>query len=128
MGGSRVKASPRSAPELEALTKIYYASPNDLADFQEIQEQDLPKVYHTLLAHHLHMTVTLEAHSGCPVEVEVLATRRPPQPTINAKILLRRMSDQGVVLFGIVRITRSLLPAEVRQEIESEFHAAGHDL
>jgi chorismate-pyruvate lyase len=119
MGGNRLNASPRSAPELEALTKIYYASPNDLADFQVIQEQDLPPVYHTLLAHHLHMTVTLEAHSGCPVEVEVLRSERTATH-YQRKILLRRMSDQGVVLFGIVRITLALLPTEVRQEIETE--------
>ena len=119
MGGNRVKASPRSAPELEALAKIYYASPDNLADFQEIQEQDLPRIYHTLLAHHQHMTVTLEAHNGCPVEVEVLLSETTATH-YQRKVLLRRMGDRGVVLFGIVRITRGLLPAQVRQEIESE--------
>jgi chorismate-pyruvate lyase len=114
-----LKASPRSAPELEALTKIYYAAPDDLADFREIDEEDLPPIYHTLLAHQQHMTVTLEAHSGCPVEVEVLRSERT-STHYQRKVLLRRMSDGGAVLFGIVRITRSLLPAAVRDEIESE--------
>ncbi|MCH5372789.1 MAG: hypothetical protein JJ992_02345, partial [Planctomycetes bacterium] len=36
------------------------------------------------------------------------------------KVLLRRVTDQGVVLFGIVRITRSLLAPDVRDEIETE--------
>jgi chorismate-pyruvate lyase len=114
-----VKAPPRSAPELEALTRIFYASPDALADFCQISEQDLPAIYHALLAHHQHMTVTLEAHSGCPVEVDVLLSEITATH-YHRKILLRRMSDQGVVLFGIVRITRGLLPAEVREEIESE--------
>ena len=109
-----MKASPRSTPELEALTRIFYASPDDLADFREIDEQDLPAIYHALLAHHQHMTVTLEAHSGCPVEVDVLLSE-VTTTHYHRKIVLRRISDQGVVLFGIVRITRGLLPAEVRK-------------
>ncbi|TVS19892.1 MAG: hypothetical protein EA424_06785 [Planctomycetaceae bacterium] len=112
-------ASPRSAPELEALTKIYYASPDELAGFREIQEDDLPSIYHTLLAHHQHMTVTLEAHNGCPLEVDVLRSETT-KTHYHRKVLLRRIGDQEVVLFGIVRINRGLLPAEVRTEIEAE--------
>ncbi len=118
-GKGRVNASLRSTPELEALTKIYYASPNELAGFREMQENDLPSIYHTLLAHHQHMTVTLEAHNGCPVEVDVLRSETT-ETHYHRKVLLRRLSDQEVVLFGIVRINRTLLPAEVRDEIESE--------
>ena len=114
-----MKASPRSAPELEALTKIYYAAPHELAGFREIQESDLPSIYHTLLAHHQHMTVTLEAHNGCPVEVDVLRSETT-KTHYHRKVLLRRIGDQGVVLFGIVRINRGLLPAVVREEIEAE--------
>ena len=101
------------------MTRIFYPSPDALADFCQIVEHDLPSIYHTLLAHHQHMTVTLEAHSGCPLDVDVLLSE-VTATHYHRKILLRRMSDQGVVLFGIVRITRGLLPAAVREEIESE--------
>ncbi len=114
-----MKASPRSAPELDALARLYYARAEDLADFREVSEEDLPPTYRSLLAHHQHMTVTLEAHNGCPVEVDVLLSEKT-DTHYQRKVLLRRVTDQGVVLFGIVRITRSLLAPEIRAEIEAE--------
>ena len=114
-----MKASPRSAPELDALAKLYYASVDDLADFREITEEDLPPAYRMLLAHHQHMTVTLEAHNGCPLEVDVLVSEKT-ETHYQRKVLLRRLTDRAVVLFGIVRITRGLLAPDIREQIEAE--------
>jgi len=109
----------RSTPELEALTRLYYASIDELAAFREVDEADLPPVYHMLLAHHQHMTVTLEAHNGCPVEVGVFQSR-VSNTLYTRKVVLRRITDDAVVLFGIVRITRSLLAPDILAEIEAE--------
>jgi chorismate-pyruvate lyase len=114
-----VNGPPRSAPELEALAKVYYDSASDLAQFRQLREDDLPPDYRMLLAHHQHMTVTLEAHNGCPVQVDVIQSNATDRH-YTRKVVLRRFTDQAVVLFGIVRITRSLLDPEILKEIESE--------
>lgn len=111
--------SPRSTPELEALAKLYFPSLEDLGVFLEIGEEDLPAVFRMLLAHHQHMTVTLEAHNGCPLEVEVLQATKT-DTHYQRKVLLRRTSDQSVVLFGIARLTWGLLAPDIQDEIESQ--------
>jgi chorismate-pyruvate lyase len=79
----------------------------------------MPAVYRSLLAHEHHMTVTVEAHHGCPVDVRVLA--RHVTPTRYAReIVLTRQSDGRAVQYGIMRINLACLDAEVRDEIRSE--------
>jgi chorismate-pyruvate lyase len=114
-----VNTSQRSAPELEALARLYYDSVEELGSFGEVGEADLPPDYRMLLAHHQHMTVTLEAHNGCEVEVEVLQSCSTDSH-YQRKVILRRTIDDAVVLFGIVRITRGLLAPDIMDEIEAQ--------
>jgi chorismate-pyruvate lyase len=118
-GYDPVYVTQRSTPELAALAGLYYGSVEELGKFQEVGETGLPSVYRMLLAHDKHMTVTLEAHYGCPVEVAVLDSTRTDMH-YRRKVVLKRQTDGGVVLFGIVRITRALLSPEIRDEIEGE--------
>jgi chorismate-pyruvate lyase len=114
-----VKVTARSAPELQALCQLYYDAVDQLGDFDELDEIELPHPYRTLLAHDEHMTVALESYHGCPVAVYPLRSETTSTHYCR-KTTLRRESDNAVVLFGIVRITRALLAAEIRAAIEGE--------
>ncbi len=111
--------SRRSTPELEALARLYYESVDDLGHFQEVSELDMPPDYRGLLAHDQHMTETLETFHACGLTVQVLESTVTDKH-YRRKVLLRRKRDDAVVLFGIVRVTRALLPPEIRDAIEAE--------
>jgi chorismate-pyruvate lyase len=65
------------------------------------------------------MTVNLEGHHGCPVEVVVIESNMS-EAHYWRKIVLKRRDDGVAVLFGIVRLARSLLADHIRSRIESE--------
>ena len=109
----------RATPELEVLAGLYYETVAELGRFEELGEKDLPPAYRTLLAHDEHMTEALEAYHACELAVEVLEST-VGETHYRRKVILRRKRDQAVVLFGIVRVTRALLPTEIRDAIEAE--------
>lgn len=108
-----------SRPDLQSLANLFFEDPGDLGEFTEIPVEQLPDPYRQLLGHTHHMTVTVENYHQSPVDVEVL-DKRINDTHYSRKILLRRQSDNGVVQFGIVRLNRTALSPEVRDEIESE--------
>jgi len=114
-----VKASHRSAVELEVMAQLYYPAVESLGEFVELSPADMPPASRDLLAHDRHMTVAVEAFHGCPVNVVVLDSRQTENHYIR-KILLTRTRDDAVVMFGIVRIMRCLLIPVVREQIEGE--------
>ena len=59
------------------------------------------------------MTVTVEAHHGCPVDVKVL-DKVMTQRHYARKILLLRSTDACVVQFGIMRVCLEYLDPPVR--------------
>lgn len=77
-----------------------------------------PAYARELLAHHSHMTVTLERHHGGPVSVEVAKSTRDGDRYAR-KIILRR-PDGRVVLYGIMRFDFRHCSAEVRDRILEE--------
>src|SRR5688572_4888336 len=111
--------TPSVRPDLPTLAGLFYTYPQDIGEFHEVAAGDMPPVYRQLLAHEGHMTETVEAFYGCPVDVEVIA-KHITGTHYARKILLRRQSDQAVVQFGIARLTLEYLSPEVRREIESE--------
>ncbi|MGE0759847.1 MAG: hypothetical protein AB7F89_11370 [Pirellulaceae bacterium] len=111
--------SGRATPELSALLDLFYQDAGQVGVFTEVQPADLPDVPRQLLAHDKHMTVTVEAFHGCPVDVKVLESRTSATHYAR-RILLHRQSDGQVVLFGLVRLALAVLDPEVRREIESE--------
>lgn len=114
-----VTPSRRATPELKALGNLFYLSLEELGEFQEASEDELPETARKLLWHDEHMTVTVEAHHQSPVDVRVLNTHVTPTH-YSRRILLTRQSDGRVVQFGIVRLNSTFLGEDVRQEIESE--------
>ena len=107
------------APDLDTLIGLFHQSRDDLGQFREVEPADMPPVARTLLAHENHMTVTVEAHYGCPVNVRVLR-RKSSQTHYAREILLTRRDDDQVVQYGIMRVNLSYLSPAVRAEIERE--------
>lgn len=120
--------TPRTTtPILQALAGLFYSSQEELGVFQELGSPDVPQPYRQLLAHHKHMTVSVEAHHKSPVDVQVLAVSRD-NDHYSRKILLSRKSDGRVVQFGIVRLHLPFLDEAVRHEIEQESTPLGRIL
>lgn len=110
-----------TAPNLETLIGLFYADgeTDKLGRFRETSGEQMPPWFRSLLDHNEHMTVTVESHHRCPVDVEVLQTQ-VTDTHYSRKILLRRQRDRGVVQFGIVRLCFEYLDPEVRAEIEAQ--------
>jgi hypothetical protein len=103
-------------PALDYLASLFYSDLAELGTFEEVLAEAMPDPYRTLLAHHEHMTVAVERYHGCPVDVQVLASRRDGDYYFR-KIILHRQSDRRVVLFGIPRLNLRLVDDEVKAEI-----------
>lgn len=106
-------------PDLAALVSVFYRALRGLGDFELVEAEQAPPVYRRLLAHDDHMTVTVERHHGCPVDVQVLEKHQTDSHYAR-KILLTCESDNKVVLFGIMRVALELLGAQVCRDIEDE--------
>lgn len=106
------------SPDLEALLALF--PPADyLRAWAYVPAAQVPQPYHRLLVHEHHMTVTVEAHHKCAVDVVVL-DRRHDGDLYARKILLTRHSDGRVVQFGLVRIHLEFTSPDVRAEIVAE--------
>ncbi len=81
-----------------------------------IAGEEVPPPYHGLLVHTEHMTVTVEAFYGSPVDVKVMACQRRGNE-YSRKILLTTKPDGKVVQFGLVRIDLGVCPDAVRDAI-----------
>lgn len=64
------------------------------------------------------MTVTVESHHGCPVDVQVFGVKDQGD-FYSRKIALLKQSDHRIVQYGIVRINRTAMLPEVQAEIEA---------
>jgi chorismate-pyruvate lyase len=113
--------------QLERLVRLFFDATQDLGVFTEIAAEQIPQPQHDLLAHQQHMTVTVQQHHGCDVDLRVLASR-VDQSFYARQILLTRQSDNAVVQYGIMRLDLSILDASVRAEIESQGEPLGRIL
>jgi chorismate-pyruvate lyase len=114
-------------PALDHLASLFYVNLAELGTFEEVLAEAMPQPYRRLLAHHEHMTVSVEKHHGCPVDVEVM-TAKQNGDYYSRKIILHRQSDRRVVLFGIPRLNLRLVDDDVRREILSENKPLGRVL
>jgi hypothetical protein len=103
---------------LAAITAPFYPRLAELGEFVEVQPEDMPQDYQTLLAHDDHMTVTVEAFHGSLVDVRVLAEHREGDVYTRSS-LLELQSNRRVVQLGIMRINMQGLSPVVREEIEA---------
>jgi len=104
---------------LDTLTELFYPSRDQLGEFLPIEADELPQQYHVLLAHHDHMTVTVEAWHNSLMQLRVLQEKRE-RDYYARKIVLARQRDGVVVQFGIMRIDLRDLPDIVRLELQSQ--------
>lgn len=107
---------------LERLTPLvaeFYDDPDALGRFTSVTGRDMAEAYRDLLAHEHHMTVTVERHHGCHVDVRVL-DKRTTSTHYSRQILLTRQSDGAVVQYGIMRVALEHLDADTVAEILAE--------
>jgi chorismate-pyruvate lyase len=116
---------PSSAPPHSALPTPHFFFPLVVVDallwhadsaVAVIAAPAIPEPYRGLLAHTHHMTVTVEAHYGCPVDVRVLDSGRTGND-YHRRIVLTLHGTNRIVQYGLVRINLELLDAAVRHEI-----------
>jgi chorismate-pyruvate lyase len=122
-----VDASQWATPDLQELVDLFYDSPEELGEFEEVEADQLPPNYRQLLAHHSHMTVTLEEFHRSMVDVRVLDSITS-NSHYSRTIVLHRKSDSRAVQYGIVRLHRSFLEDEVFEEIVEQREPLGRIL
>ncbi len=120
-------ASHWATPDLQELVDLFYEFPEELGEFEEVTASELPPNYRQLLAHHSHMTVTLESFHHSLVDVKVLQSK-VAQSHYSRLIVLNRQSDQRPVQLGIVRLHRSFLGDDVFEEIATQKEPLGRIL
>ena len=113
------RRNPAVSELIDSLTELFFSSLDELGEFESIETYELPEEYQSLLAHHDHMTVTVEAWHNSLVDVRVLKEYRDGK-FYARKILLTLQRDGSPVQYGIMRINLSDLPEIVRMEIESQ--------
>ncbi len=84
---------------IDTLIELFYSSRDDLGKFSSIEADELSDQYRSLLAHHDHMTVTLEAWHNSLVEIRVLE-ERCDRERYARRIVLARQRDGVPVQFG----------------------------
>ena len=104
--------------ELTRLTALFPDSARLIKTVEHTPASTTPEPYRSLLVHDHHMTVTMEQHHGCSVNVSVLAADHSP-PIYARKIILTRSDDGRPVQFGIVRFNFEYVTPQVRDEILS---------
>jgi chorismate-pyruvate lyase len=114
-------------PDLKTLVGLFYADASELAGFQEVEADEVPEPFRRLLVHQEHMTVTVEAFHGCPVDVQAMQVKETGKHYCRTS-LLRRQSDGRVVQFGIVRLDKTTLPQAAQREIEGRGKPLGRVL
>ena len=107
------------APDLETLLSLFYQDAAEFGMIDATTADDMPTVAQKLLDHEHHMTVTVEDHHHCEVDVQVLETLFTGQ-AYSRKILLSKQTDRTVVQFGIVRLNFEFLATHIQQEILAE--------
>ena len=102
--------------ELKSLTELI---PDEEPLFEKVEHVPpavIPLAYQKMLVHDQHMTVTMEAYHGCPVDVSII-DRRLDGDVYSRKILLLKHGTNDVVQFGIVRFDFRYVSEAIREEI-----------
>ena len=93
-------------------------------DFLEISPEEMPSIPRQLLVHQKHMTRTLNAHYGVPVDVHVMERHRDGD-LYSRKIFLTARESKVVVEYGLVRLDFRYMPHNVRDTILQEHAPLG---
>ncbi|MEM7315738.1 MAG: hypothetical protein AAF497_21580 [Planctomycetota bacterium] len=109
----------KPTPDARELMRLFYDEPATACDLSQVAYEQVPEPYHQLLVHNAHMTVSVESHHGTAVNVEVLDIEENDEH-YSRKILLRRITDDVVVQFGIVRLHHRLIPPIAWKRIRNQ--------
>lgn len=110
-------SAPADGPDLGQLLALF--PPADyLQQTEFVPAAQVPEPFRHLLVHEHHMTVTVEAHHGDLVDVQVL-DHKLTGDSYARKILLSLQKSKKVVQFGLVRVRLEFCSPEVRAEILS---------
>jgi chorismate-pyruvate lyase len=104
-----------AGPDLEELINLFPGT-DDMAGWEPVPADNVPPPYQQLLVHEHHMTVTVEAHHGSLVDVQVLAENLQGD-SYARKILLVTRNDHRVVQYGIMRINLGYCSDAVRAAV-----------
>ena len=88
------------------LISLFCVDGRAFGDVAAVDPADVPAAERSLLDHRSHMTVTMERHHGCAVDLQVVSDRRgdPAEGRWYAREIVLRRGDGAVVQYGIVRI------------------------
>ncbi|MDB5386610.1 MAG: hypothetical protein JWM11_2256 [Planctomycetaceae bacterium] len=102
--------------ELDSLMQLFPSGEPLISHAEHIPSALTPEPYKSLLVHSHHMTVTMESHHHCTVDVRVLEEQLQSKDYCR-KILLLKSGTETVVQFGIVRLHLQYISQPVRDEI-----------
>ncbi len=106
-------------PDLGDLLSLFPATADDIAACEVLPVSQGPPADRALLDHEDHMTITMEARHGAPVEVCVL-DRKAEDHLYARRIVLTLHGSDRIVLYGLVIIDFRFCDPEVRSEIVAE--------
>jgi chorismate-pyruvate lyase len=102
--------------ELKSLTSLFPEKNVLIEKAEHVPIALVPELYRTLLAHDHHMTVTMEEHHDCKVDVQILDRKETDQYYCR-KIILSKSGTDQVVQFGIVKFDFQYVTEAVKNEI-----------
>jgi chorismate-pyruvate lyase len=109
------------------LAELFFPNLDVLGQFDPVAVDELPDDYRSLLAHHDHMTVALEAWHNSHVEIEAIDEWHDDASYARTSVL-RRQTDSRAIQFGIMRIWLADLPETAQNEITTKRSPLGRVL
>ena len=106
--------------ELLSLTKRFPEYEALFLRAEHIPSAVTPEPYKTMLVHDHHMTLAMEGHHNCTVDVRVLDSNLSGSEYAR-KIQLLKHGTETIVMFGIIRFHLEYVTVAVRNEV-----LAGH--
>ena len=109
------------------LDEFYARSGASLPPLQQIDAEEVPEPYKTLLVHQSDMTSTLETFHKCSIHLRVIGRQRTGDEYCREVVLLLDGSEQPVE-FGAIKIYLDRFTADGREQILAERWPLGHIL
>ena len=102
--------------ELLSLTRLFPEPETLFLRAEHIPSAITPEPYKTMLVHDHHMTLAMETHHRCSVDVRVLDLQLNGTEYAR-KIQLLKQGTESVVQFGIIRFHLEYVTEAVRDEV-----------
>src|SRR6266581_3023372 len=109
------------------LDEFYARSGLPLPPWQQIEGEEMPEPYKTLLVHENDMTPTLESYHRRSVHLRVLG-REQRDNTYSREVVLQLEGSEQPVEFGAIKIHLGLFAPAPREQILREQWPLGHIL